>query len=84
MNHEPGRRLENSTSGADNEWGSFYSPENNEPKPPKKRNLMPIGITVVITVALLIGASIIWVALKNADKNSGQDESVTAASSVLG
>ena len=42
---------------------------------------MPIGITVVITVALLIGASIIWVALKNADKNSGQDESVTAASS---
>ncbi len=81
MNHEPGRRLENSTSGNDGEWGSFYPPQNNEPKPPKKRNLMPIGITVVITVALVIGASIIWVALKNADKNSGQDESVAAASS---
>ena len=42
---------------------------------------MPISITVVITVALVIGASIIWVALKNADKNSGQDESVAVASS---
>lgn len=81
MNHEPGRRLENSTSGNDGEWGSFYPPQNNGPKPPKKRNLMPIGITVVITVALVIGASIIWVVLKNADKNSGQDESVAAASS---
>ncbi|ACR17437.1 hypothetical protein ckrop_0676 [Corynebacterium kroppenstedtii DSM 44385] len=81
MNHEPGRRLENSTSGTDGEWGSFYPPQNNESKPPKKRNLMPISITVVITVALVIGASIIWVALKNADKNSGQDESVAVASS---
>ena len=81
MTHEPGRRLENSTSETDGEWGSFYPPQNTEAKPRKKRHLMAIGITVVITVALVIGASIIWIALKNADKNSGQDESVAAASS---